>query len=216
MYYTQKEIDIVKRKYPNNGTAGVQKFLKRSVDSIRHQAKKQGITRTEGFRESKIDASKFIDNINQESAYILGLIWGDGHLRWDTQYRQYRVELTLKESDFKDISHLIPEFKRHHIKKQKSNWEQCITAYLNHKTLAIFLKSMDFCKKSKASPIKILQHIPNNLHYLFWRGYFDADGSNNDLPKGKYKLCIAGNFSQSWVSLQDVSKKLILYLILTE
>jgi hypothetical protein len=204
MKYQDNEIEIIRREYPDGGVQAVQKFLNRSTDSIRHQAKKHLITRTENFRESRVDISRFVDKFTSESSYILGLIWGDGHAAWNPLSRQYVTSLTLKESDFKDIQHLLKDFKVHLVKKRKSTWEQCIMSYLNSKPLATFLQSQDYCQKSIRSPVKIIQRIPKALRHYFWRGYFDADGSNNGLPEGKYKIVIAGSLKQDWTDLKNL------------
>lgn len=54
---------------------------------------------------------------------------------------------------------------------------------------------------------KILSKIPICLHYLFWRGYFDGDGTLESKKAG-VRLSVCSSFDQDWVSLIDLSKQL--------
>lgn len=208
MNYTQQEIDILKKYYPEGGCDEVQKYIKRTNDSIRHKSQSLGVTRTEGFHFSKLNFDDFIINISPQSAYILGIIWGDGCVQWESNQRRYSIRLTIKESDFDNIKNMFDRFTVYKAPKRKESWKQCIIACVNHKIFATFLKENDYLIKSHASPDKILSKIPDNLKHYFFRGWFDADGSNNGLLKGIYVLIMAGSFNQDWNALESVCENL--------
>lgn len=214
MNYSEFEENIIKKEYPKNGVVGVQKFIKRTHDSIRHKARAIGVTRVSNFHWSKKDFSYLINVKKAKYAYLLGIIWGDGHISWNKKNRNYTISLTLLEKDLNEILDLLIGFRLINVPKQKESWKQCSRAYVSHKILANYLKNNDFCIKSIASPTKILNRIPKKFHHMFFRGWFDADGSNNEIIKSKYVLIIAGNYKQNWLDFERLLKKLkILYKI---
>ena len=211
MNYAEKEIDILKKYYPKGGCAETQKYIKRSRDSIRHKAKSLGITVIDDFMVSKIDVSEFLCPNDPEVAYLLGLLWGDGFV--SCKKRSNYVMISLIKNDFDDIR-LLFDPKKWKIKdgKNKHNptWKPYTKAFLYNKYLAQFFKDNDFCEKSKTSPTKILQRIPEIFHFYFFRGWFDADGNNTSLmgKNSTGRLTIAGSFEQDWLELEKLSKKL--------
>ncbi|MEK6880333.1 MAG: hypothetical protein AABY22_12025, partial [Nanoarchaeota archaeon] len=73
--YSKKEIGIIKKFYPQEGSLGIQKrIIGRDLDSLRHKAKSLGVTVNKEFAYSKIDMSELITNFNEKSRYLLGLI----------------------------------------------------------------------------------------------------------------------------------------------
>lgn len=206
--YNEIEIKLLREHYPIGGTDRVQKFINRSSDSIRHKAKSLLIKVNDDFKLSKINLDDLIDPVTPQSAYVLGILWGDGTLHWNKLQRSYRISLTLIEDDFNDINELFARFHFSRIKKRKASWRQCICATICHKKFAQFLKDHDFLTKSKSSPTKILEVIPNQNKHYFFRGWFDADGSNNEIKKGKYTITISGSFGQDWESLEQICEKL--------
>lgn len=213
-HYSKEEIEIIKKEYPSGGTQAIRKLINRTPDSIRYQAKKIGVQRDEGFRLSKIDLNHLMSPTTAEAAYLLGIIWGDGNVTCGKKNRQYTTSLTIKKTDFTDISSLFTLFNKHNIKKQKKRWKQCVLAYLGHKIFATFLKSFDYLEKSVKSPCKVVNHIPRPLRCYFFRGWFDADGYNNSLPKGSYKIVMAGSHTQDWTALEKICEYLGIHYVI--
>lgn len=208
MLFTEYEENVIKKEYPLGGCKAVQKLINRPNDSIRYKAKALGITRIDGFRLSNINFDEIIKGKSPETCYILGLLWGDGTLAINKKRRTYLTALTLAEKDFFEISHFFSKFHIHKIKKYKTSWKQCFRAYIGHKLLATYLEEKDFLIKSYVSPEKILQDIPENNQHYFFRGWFDADGYNNGLPKNKISIVMAGSYSQKWTAFEDLLNKL--------
>ena len=140
--YTKEEVAILSKEYPSGGVKQVQKYIKRTPDSIRHKAKALNITREENFRLSKKDFSDFFTIQNPEIAYLLGLIWGDGHVFYKTNEektlnnnRSYIVSFTIKTSDFEDIKNICGYFTLKKV-QIKSHWKELTKAYIYSKKLA--------------------------------------------------------------------------------
>lgn len=209
--YSAAEISIIKKYYPTLGCKGVQKYINRTSDSLRWKTSQMKLRVNPSFRETKANISVFMVPRTKEIAYLLGLIWGDGHISVNKESRAYNTSVTLNKTDFNNVKDLLTKngFKVYKVKKQKKSWKQCYTAHLASKRLALFLKSYDYCDKSIATPHKILGEIPKKFHGYFVRGWFDADGSNNtlrDFVGGT--ICIAGSYAQDWTALQKICEKI--------
>ena len=207
--YSKKEIGIIKKFYPQEGSLGIQKrIIGRDLDSLRHKAKSLGVTVNKEFAYSKIDMSELITNFNEKSSYLLGLIWGDGHVK--VKKRSNTINIRLQENDFKELESfgIFNKFHIYKIKKTIKTWQQMYHASVGHKILAEFLKEHDFEQKSITSPYKILNKIPEEFHSDFFRGWYDADGCSTYLNKNIWRISIAGSYNQDWVCLEYLCKKL--------
>lgn len=207
--YSANEIEIIKKYYPTLGCKGVQKYINRTSDSLRWKTSQMKLRVEPSFRESKVDISGLTTPKTKEAAYLLGLIWGDGHVAWSKKNRTYHAAVTLNQLDFNNVKDLLIDygFKIYKVKKQEKRWKQCFTAHLASKKLALFLKEHDYCDKSIKTPTKILKKIPKKYHGFFVRGWFDADGSNNTLRESVGgTICIAGSYNQDWSALQKICK----------
>lgn len=204
--YTKTEENILKEHYSLTGVSGVQKYIKRSADSIRHKAKSLGITRKVGFRHSNLNLDEFYVKITPNGAYFLGLLWGDGNLKINKRHNS--ISITLQEKDFNNLRYIFNKFHIHKVKKKKQSWQQCFKAYIGHFDFATFLFENDYVEKSTLSPYKILSFIKDKYHHYFLRGWFDADGACNELPKGKYHISLSGSFNQDWTAFTRLCENL--------
>jgi hypothetical protein len=166
-----------------------------------------------------VNPQQFIQPRIKEVVYILGLIWADGYIakyiNKKTNKKSYRVEVQLVENDMKDLLTIFA---------QTGKWNMSTNNYQNNdglhrqirttlctssKALHTFLLDNDYSIKSIASPTKILQVIPQELHHYFWHGFFDGDGclwiSKNGYSK---QLMLCGSFEQDWICGINLLKRL--------
>ncbi len=150
------------------------------------------------------NASK-LRNINEvfdisknENIYLLGMLWADGNICPKTN----KVNLEIMKTDYDDISFILNGwnlFMNHHHKKIMA----CCS--VNNFQFHQLLKNSDYLYKKINSPTLILKQIPKELHFYFWRGYFDGDGC---FYYGKKRSCrqavFTSSFEQDWTEYENL------------
>lgn len=156
--------------------------------------------------KNKIDYSLFNKNFTKESAYILGLLWADGHIREEKKL----TTINCSEIDINDVVSvffktgdwlLSKTIKKTHNNKEVKNQKRISTT-----TWGLFeiLKDNDYLIKSYSSPNKILNLIPNELKKYWFRGYLDGDGCIKLGKKYGVEVVFAGNYEQDWCFMVDL------------
>lgn len=153
-----------------------------------------------------IDETLFITNIIPESSYLLGLFWADAWL--SATKNDYSIAIEIQSEDINSISHIFnkvgdwAEYSR-----KRKNWSPMTRKYVTNKVLWNYLHNNFYRDKMGQSACKILQTIPINLQFYWWRGYFDGDGT-----VGKYsrsRVCsFCSDFNQDWAFVFNLFKKL--------
>jgi len=157
-----------------------------------------------------IDPRLLTDFSIPENIYLFGRFWADGSLH------RCGVCLSAKEGD---AEHMFPFLRQMGVlkfhKRQRTNQGKpfgapSYTISISRKRVADFLRSLDYGEKSRVSPTKILGYIDPALHPLFWRGFFDGDGSLYLGPRIGYspKLSFWGTIEQDWADLIALCEKL--------
>ena len=131
-----------------------------------------------------------LDLTNKTILYILGFMWADGNLNYNT------LSTEIKYSDYEQLKNIVDttelnwKFSNRYrtLKKTGKSYHQG-SMYLTDKEISKQLYDYDFKIKSYVSPIKLLNDIPEYLHHHFIRGYIDGDGSFSI-----YKVKKNGNF----------------------
>lgn len=148
---------------------------------------------------------KIVGNKTKESAYFLGLLWGDGHL-----YIKYeRILLTMISEDFETIEPIIDSvccFTKSY--RQRNHWKPITTISKTNRAAFNWLMSHNYHNKSYASLQSILENIPTELQHYWLRGYFDADGCayfNNKQYLAQFTYC--STYDQDWEFLLDFLAK---------
>lgn len=207
--YGVENIEFVKTFYPKYGSNFCASKTGLTVRKI------QNIIVAIGLRVRGSDANITRDNLyyfdhsllespTSEFAYLLGFIWGDGHIRGD------RITCAnLKE----DLESLFPVFfktgkwsvepvnnKNSDGCKRKGNI--CIS--MHDSQLADFLMRNQYDAKKNSSPDKILSYLPIYLKKYWWRGFFDADGyiSFKERPNfsiDRLNFSLASSYEQDWI-----------------
>jgi len=144
-----------------------------------------------------------------ENVYLLGRMWADGGI-----FRG-NINLYAKEGD---LEFLFPFYKKMGIhtfyKRQRYKKDGSIfgkpswTVVFRSKLISDFLIKNDFDKKSTNSYSKILNLIPKEKHYLFWRGYFDGDGCLYFKEGKALKLNFWSTINQDWIAHENMLAEL--------
>jgi hypothetical protein len=156
-------------------------------------------------RNRRIPEIKFLNIIDPEVAYFLGFFWADGSITASN----YSIALGLNKEDMEDIKWIFDKIGNWGVSEYndpRSTISKKIVC--SSKPLHSFFVEMDFLKKSTVSPFKILSKIPDNLKYLWWRGYFDGDGHCSNIRSGSYHAGFCGSFDQDWSFVEDLFKNL--------
>ncbi len=169
--YSTKETNFIIENYPKYGVEYCIKQTGRTRSAIFSKVSKLGLK----YHTSFIDLKKILSPVGY---YLLGFLWADGNLKKDSPI--VRCSIVEKDGDvLKDIFNQVGlwkiKIKPASIKNGVSRQSQ-VNFYVYDFYFYNFLKDNDFGLKSIRSPSKILNIIPTNFHYLFWRGYFDGDG----------------------------------------
>lgn len=161
------------------------------------------------IRSKACSRKKYFINMNlfsnirtPEIAYLLGILWADGHISKVTN----SVSLTLIEKDMKEIRNIINisgNWGMYNYKTRLSN-NTFINISLADITFHDYLVDSDYQIKSGASADKILSKIPDHLKHYWWRGYIDGDGC---FAKS-HDFSIASVLNQDWSFYKNLCNKL--------
>ena len=164
----------------------------------------------EKINKKKVNFKLFKENIIKESAYILGLLWADGHILINKKLTTINcVENDLKEVEnvfLKTGDWLISE----PIKKVYNGEEVKTQKKISTTTWGLFeiLKENDYITKSFSSPNKILSIIPPELKKYWYRGYLDGDGCIKLGKKYGVEVVFAGTYEQDWSFIVNLCNEL--------
>lgn len=150
--------------------------------------------------------SNFFENFSPEKAYVLGFIWGDGHVSSD------HVEVKASRDDLNEIYFLFEKFGfvKKDVKMRERQSKEASELNIFGQNLAKQFLNFGFKDKSHSSPDELLKVIPEDLHPYWFRGYFDADGCiTMNKFRGKCKrFTIASSLNQDWSFCEEVLNKL--------
>lgn len=156
------------------------------------------------MKNNTFDENVFITNLIPESIYLLGFLWGDGYL----YKKRNSIRMKIISEDMKQIQNVVDatgnwNFYHYLPKNRKAQTEIQIT----NKRLFNFLEQKLYLTKSTSSHEFIINHIPQNLQYLWFRGYFDADGCiYSDKTSSCIQSSISSTYGQNW---EYISKYLL-------
>lgn len=193
--WTDQEKSYIKTFYISLGAAHCASKLERGMSSIYHQAERLGVKKP----RKKFDIEAFNNIDSKEVAYILGLIWADGHIRPN----HTSVGLTLVSEDMKEVLKYIlqtGEWGCHTAPIRERASKEAMTLRCCNREVWTRFKDLDYVDKSVMAPLKVLRAIPDNLKHYWWRGYFDGDGNLFvSSQKTRYGiLTLSSSFDQDW------------------
>jgi len=182
-------------------------FLLSLSKSVRSKICRENTLKQDFDNRCHVKAVKFL-NPSKESAYIMGLLWADGHLNNKSQ--RHRIEI---EAVWDDLVCLKKLFKGWTIKtRSRINRKKQMTYITCNKVLYHFLKSMDYTDKNYKSADKIISYLKqkNNDLLRFWLlGYLDGDGCVYFNKKRNLRqISFSSGFNQDWNFLSIILNNL--------
>jgi len=150
-------------------------------------------------------------NINKkEIAYILGLLWADGHVSFaNNKAKTPIVKHSSKTDDnqtFKTILQFSGDwntFECNNIGSYAKTPRKISINWVSSRVLGEFLIENDYRNKTN-SPELILNKIPEQLKVYWFRGFFDGDGSVTIKNKGHHSIAFTGNKNQDWYFITEL------------
>jgi hypothetical protein len=142
-------------------------------------------------------------------AYILGLLWADGHIR-----NTHRTQSVVLSTTSPDVEHFRPIMLRtgrwgcYSKPSRNEGWKNAWVITTTNHYLVEHLSALGYCSKS-SSPRAILDTIPSHLQCYWYLGLIDGDGCVCVDPRfGTHEIQIAGPADQDWSFLSDLCKRL--------
>jgi len=182
---TEEDKEIIKNKYINGiSTMGIGKEYGITNHKVAHILDSLGIDRDNNSMRKYTLNTKYFDNINTPNkAYILGLLYADGH----NSFKRGTIEIALEECD----KHILEDIKKELNYKRDLIYIPVCKKIINGKEydvqpqykLQIFssymCESLICCGMipNKSNRLKFPMYIPDELLSHFIRGYFDGNGT---------------------------------------
>ena len=201
--FSKEEKIWIEENYKTKSIDEMCNFLNRSKNSLK------GFMHSKGFKNNFNYARP--NNIGLEDkklCYLLGFIWADGCVS-----RQGQLELTILKEDAENICSIIEYVEGFRAKENiRPNRKNTISFISRNKDLISLLLNLGFATKSYDEPTELLEKMPPENHYLFWRGFFDGDGciynqKTSDTKVSK-RIEISGQFNYEWIELGHILNKL--------
>jgi hypothetical protein len=152
----------------------------------------------------KVNANEFKKISTLEHAYILGLLWADGTVIFaNNEAKTPQIKHSTKKEDnvdFRRIFLLTGEWGIYETINQGSYTKKNNILEVNwtsNRELGEFLIENDYRNKIY-SPNKILSKLTPIEKELWFRGFFDGDGSVTIIPKGHHSIAFSGSKHQNW------------------
>lgn len=150
---------------------------------------------------SRINLNLFqATGICENSAYVLGHLWGDGYVTRPNGY--YIVGTDINQKDAEDVLKAYSQTGRWNVNTLKRTYKnnKYTRIYTGHREFGENLEKLGFRKKV-GSHEKVIKEIPENMRKYFWLGLFDADGSISK-DAGHSWCSICSDIRQDWSSLE--------------
>lgn len=191
--YTKVQIEWLKENYYSKSTEECCEFLKCSVQALRSLCCKRGIK-----KKFYVDHSKPI-NLSLDNPifiYLLGFIWADGFLKKNG--KKYWTKLSVQKDDGVILQKLFQSIGNFKISETLHLLKKDVLHIMSgNAELGEFLYLNDYLIKSYCEPTKILNKIPKNLQYYWWRGFYEGDGSLSLCKRGCF-FSISGQYDYLW------------------
>ena len=152
-----------------------------------------------------VNGDDFINVTTKYHAYILGLLWADGWLRYKGKIKNIRIELTKTDAD--NIECIFDKTGKWNVyyRKQSKKRKERTGFVASSAKFADFLFDKDYKIKSVASPTKIYDVIPSSLKKYFLLGWIDGDGCFYINEKSsRIEFTMAGSYTQDWKCLENI------------
>ena len=155
---------------------------------------------TKSFDQYSVNPESFIVSPTPTSAYIMGLLWADGHVK--NNNRMSSISLT---TTYPDANEFIPIFLKTGVWRtydrtfsNHPTWRKRCDIKTNNRPIAEFLIEHDYDSKSIVSADKILSTIPPAITHYWFRGLLDGDGHIHSDTVGTHNISFSGPYNQNW------------------
>lgn len=154
------------------------------------------------FEKQKVNVDQFKNIENPISAYILGLLWTDGHV-------SKRNNSIVFSNTFPDFNYFETIFKLtgnwgKSISKSKNTWKDHCVLYTSNKFLKDFLVEHNFQNKELGFS-KIYNLIPNKYKIYFIRGLIDGDGCfYSRIKTSQFNFSLCSSYNQNWDCFEEI------------
>ena len=163
-----------------------------------------GIVNKFQMKIKKVSAIDFINVETLSHAYLLGLLWADGSVIFaNNKAKTPQIKHSTKKEDnifFRKIFLNTGDWGIYETRNQGSFTKKNNILEVNwtsNRELGEFLIENNYRNKIK-SPDKILSKLNNIEKQLWFRGFFDGDGSVTIIPKGHHSIAFTGHKEQDW------------------
>ncbi len=161
-------LEFIKSNFNNISQREIARRLKLGKTTINRWAEEIGLR----FKKHTVN-EKFFDEFNERSSYILGLIFSDGNVSWNTQKGYYSLTITASEKD------------KDHLENIRSTLSSTKPLLYSSKTKSyrLIVTNKNICKRlmqlgvipRKSLSVKF-PNIPGEYLNQFIRGIIDGDG----------------------------------------
>ena len=138
--------------------------------------------------------------LSPELAYILGVMYGDGH------FGKGQIRLGTKDKEFIDYFVDVVEKwcgKRASISEMKKNEKPYFECYLTWKSAKEFI--VDLIKEREEVPKTVINSKNKKIKSMFIKGFYDSEGSIIDNPKGK----VIRGYNTKIIILNQIKKMMV-------
>jgi hypothetical protein len=225
--WTKEEIQFILSNYTKEGIRFCSNYLNRTNRSVQKKASKLGLkvddetvrslrsSTVKSSWEKRNDSQKNLNKVLNVSIsdiynsptflYILGYIWGDGHIHNGGISKTNSLTLEIVKEDGLDIYDKMLSVINWNISyRKRNNRKEQICFTICNRILIEFLVSLDFHKKSYSYPI-ILDKLNFDMRRYFYLGLSDADGC---FYYNKKQYCtqytISSTYEQDWKHITDI------------
>jgi hypothetical protein len=164
--------------------------------------------------KNRIMFSLFENIRDKEIAYILGLLWADGHVTFaNNRSKTPIVKHSTKEDDnqiFKKILQFSGNwntFTCNNVGSYAKTPKTISINWVSSRIFGEFLIENQYRDKTK-SPNQILNKIPEELKQYWFRGFFDGDGSVTIKNKDHHSIAFTGHEKQDWKFIIELFKNI--------
>ncbi len=211
--FSEQEINWLKINYPLLGAKECATQLNRTIRSVKCKIWLMGIKlhpnvmskiKSDAHFKNFIpqtDINDWIDIKKPEIAYILGLLWADGHVP-KPKTQTHSIVIGLVKEDFDKIVWIfdrVGTWRKSIVIPTKNplmnNQKEVLKLTLLGKDISKYLLEMDYGEKSFKAPYKILEKIPEHLKHYFFSGYLDGDRC---IALKYYDLVFTSTYEQDW------------------
>lgn len=194
-------VKFVVKYYPEKGLRFCAENLNLTIQQVNSKVHNLKLIR----KRKKININ---DYNSKYGSYLLGFLWADGHIYKNSN----TIMLTINEDDGKNISdifNILTGWTEYNYSREKYGWKNVISYTITDKYFNQFLTKMDYTKKSKVSPNKILKFLNKEYEPYFYRGIIDGDGCfYHNEEKSLRQLSISSTYEQDWGYMEKICKDL--------